>query len=333
MSTAGGNTVSSSDISSDSEDEAPIAKITTPFPSKIAVPVPTMDDPFRDTNEQIDLIKANANTQKAKTPGKTNTSTKKKLTVRERKQQKKRKLELEPEAESGDPFKSPNTTTLEAKANTNANRTKASPKAKTPKSNKKAKTHASVISHISSFSFCNLALPIASFSVGSAAPVRPKSKAIAAAPPTPTPLEPKYNVPKSTPEGIKWQKAVLATRENPRYDTDFDFDRAKSNSNNFSIPGEWFKAKYYSDWCANNPHAIAIDCEMCLTEDPVSKAQNHKALCRLSVVNASNPDDVLIDTLVKPLWPVKDYRSRIKCAGVYESTLLEGNCDYWACCT
>ena len=75
--------------------------------------------------------------------------------------------------------------------------------------------------------------------------------------------------------------------------------------------GDWFQAKPFGAWCATNPHAVAIDCEMCLTEDPITKVQNHKALCRLSVVNASNPDEVLIDTLVKPLWPVKDYRSRI----------------------
>lgn len=34
-----------------------------------------------------------------------------------------------------------------------------------------------------------------------------------------------------------------------------------------------------------------------------------KALCRLSVVNAENPEEVLLDTLVKPDWPVVDYRS------------------------
>jgi len=48
---------------------------------------------------------------------------------------------------------------------------------------------------------------------------------------------------------------------------------------------------------------------MCETKDPVSLRSDPKALCRVSVVNADNPDEVLLDTLVKPSWPVVDYRT------------------------
>jgi len=164
-------------------------------------------------------------------------------------------------------------------------------------------------------SFRSLALPIASFSTNGATTPKAAAAAAAAMPvaavPLPPPPEPKYAVPRSTPEGIKWQKAVLASRDNTRYESDYDFDRVMKQERQNNIPATWVKAKPFGAWCANNPHAIAIDCEMCETKDPVTGASNHKALCRLSVVNATNPDEVLIDTLVKPEWPVKDYRSRI----------------------
>ena len=48
---------------------------------------------------------------------------------------------------------------------------------------------------------------------------------------------------------------------------------------------------------------------MCQTKDPVTGNTDDKALCRLSVVNADDPSEVLLDTLVKPDWPVKDYRT------------------------
>lgn len=50
---------------------------------------------------------------------------------------------------------------------------------------------------------------------------------------------------------------------------------------------------------------------MCETKDPVTGKSDTKALCRLSVVNADDPNEVLLDTLVKPEWPVVDYRTWI----------------------
>jgi hypothetical protein len=35
---------------------------------------------------------------------------------------------------------------------------------------------------------------------------------------------------------------------------------------------------------------LALDCEMCLTQDPVSKARDGKALIRLSVVNGHDDE-------------------------------------------
>jgi RNA exonuclease 1 len=105
---------------------------------------------------------------------------------------------------------------------------------------------------------------------------------------------------------------VQATQSNARFSTSYDFAKWKSMElEEAGISDAWIKAKPFGSWCASNPQVIAIDCEMCETEDPLSGTKNPKALCRVSVVNAENSEEVLLDTLVKPIWPVTDYRSRI----------------------
>ena len=121
--------------------------------------------------------------------------------------------------------------------------------------------------------------------------------------------ESKHPIPKSTPEGRKWQKAVFATRSHAKYQSNYDFDRHKVYDEQNGRGDLWVKARKFGKWCEGNPHAIAIDCEMCETKDPVTGARDPKALCRLSIVNAVDPDEVLIDTLVKPNWPVVNHRS------------------------
>mmetsp|Transcript_17176 Transcript_17176/g.39673 ORF Transcript_17176/g.39673 Transcript_17176/m.39673 type:complete len:553 (+) Transcript_17176:154-1812(+) len=118
-------------------------------------------------------------------------------------------------------------------------------------------------------------------------------------------------LPTSSTVGRKWQKSVVETRKHERYATSYDFKKWKENTINNGIQTTWVKAKPYGSWCESNPQAIAIDCEMCETQDPLSGSKNPKALCRLSVVNAEKPEEVLLDTLVKPIWTVTDYRTRI----------------------
>lgn len=118
-------------------------------------------------------------------------------------------------------------------------------------------------------------------------------------------------LPSSTEEGKKWMKSVQASRKHERYASSYDFSRYKQLSKEAGATAEWIRARPFGDWCMANPQAIAIDCEMCETQDPLTGAKNPKALCRISVVNAGQPDEVLLDTLVKPTWPVTDYRTRI----------------------
>ena len=139
----------------------------------------------------------------------------------------------------------------------------------------------------------------------------PKKSKLSKKSKTDPPKIPRYPIPNSTEEGRYWQKAVQSTQANSRFASCFDFKKYKAldQEKGTGHPNDWVKAKPFGDWCKSNPHAIAIDCEMCETCDPLTGAKDHKALCRLSVVNASNPSEVLIDTLVKPAWPVVDHRS------------------------
>jgi hypothetical protein len=146
-------------------------------------------------------------------------------------------------------------------------------------------------------------------------PQPPAPQVLATPPPQAVPAPPvehKVRIrPESSDVGRKWLKAVLTTRDHVRYDTSYDFDRYKQADVTNGIQSTWVKAKPYGVWCHNNPQAIAIDCEMCETTDPLSGAKDFRALCRVSIVNAENPDEVLLDTLVKPNWPVSDYRTQI----------------------
>ena len=157
-----------------------------------------------------------------------------------------------------------------------------------------------------------MGLPVASFSIGGASnsSVKKEERNLS------TDLSPSKKdgglpLPTSTEVGRKWQKAVLASREHERYASSFDFDKYKEVQKEAGIESKWIAAKSFGKWCAKNPQAVAIDCEMCETQDPLSKAKNAKALCRISVVNAEKPDEVLLDSLVKPVWPVTDHRTRI----------------------
>ena len=273
--------ISSSDISSESEDEAPPPKqVTTKTKAKKtkATKKATPTTPKTVTIVEDDMFLPHGQ-HSASTPVAPNSESDKK----------KRKRNSDPFAK---PKKSAATPTAEA----------------TPKSNQKK---AKVVKKQDSFR--DLDLPVASFQLPSAhatlanLPIASPSAIMAK---KATPKEVKYPIPDNTEEGRKWKSAVLATRANPKYKSDFDYDKAKEIEHD-ELSSLWFKASPFGKDKAGNPHAIAIDCEMCETVDPVSGAKNSKALCRLSIVNAVNPDEVLIDTLVKPKWPVVDHRSRI----------------------
>ena len=165
--------------------------------------------------------------------------------------------------------------------------------------------------------FRTLNLPIAAFSIPGVSdpvpekvPEEPEVVVPEAVAPAPAPVQakpkPNYPVPCNTEVGRRWMKVVKATQAHPEFDSIFSLQKYKDRD----LPGEaWVQTKPFGDWCKDFPQAIAIDCEMCETRDPVSGEKNHNALCRVSIVNAENPDEVLLDTLVKPSWPVTDYRT------------------------
>lgn len=196
------------------------------------------------------------------------------------------------------------------------------------RSARKKKTNKLVKSPSGPVDFRKLNLPIAAFSVlesGTSTPAKqeksvsspePESVAVVPASVVAEPKNTKCVLPESSLNGRKWKDLVEKSQAHPEFASIFDFKKYKEQS----IPGDtWIESKPYGDWCANNPQAIAVDCEMCETTDPVSGQKNYNALCRISVINAEDPDEVLLDTLVKPSWPVTNYRTFVN--GVTQEVL------------
>ncbi|KAL3799187.1 hypothetical protein ACHAW5_005464 [Stephanodiscus triporus] len=177
--------------------------------------------------------------------------------------------------------------------------------------------------------FRDLRLPVAPFSLpGATASTTTPSTATktprAAAPPPATTIPTRQRpLPTATPSHLRWKDAVLSTRSHANYATHYDFDRKARSSSPSSDgraengggedDGGWMSTRPYDHRrCSSNPAAIAIDCEMCETKDPITGRVDTKSLCRLSVVDADGPDGpVLLDTLVRPRWPVTDHRTWI----------------------
>lgn len=130
--------------------------------------------------------------------------------------------------------------------------------------------------------------------------------------PTSPPPLPKLTLPlpNSTPAGRKWIAMVQKTREHSRYSNLYDLTKYMEQDKNagYSIDSLWVKTNPYDKTKESHPQVIAIDCEMCETMDPVTQQKDHRALCRVSIVDIEK-NEVLLDTLVKPTWPVTNHRT------------------------
>lgn len=105
-------------------------------------------------------------------------------------------------------------------------------------------------------------------------------------------------------KSLNWNSLVAKTRGHGRFATDYALE----------IDHSWISAK-----STNQGYPLlALDCEMCETADPVT-GDRESTLIRVSVVNGYNPDEVLLDTLVTPLLPIVDLRTRIH--GITEEQL------------
>ncbi|CAM9656713.1 unnamed protein product [Phaeothamnion confervicola] len=120
----------------------------------------------------------------------------------------------------------------------------------------------------------------------------------AAQQPPPLPPAPELVWPHKNAE--KWAPLVERTRAHTTFATAFGFPN----------DGSWVEARACGSHCAGLPQVLALDCEMCMSEDPVSRERNHKELVRVSVVDGRSGATVL-DSLVRPTLPVLDYRSSI----------------------
>ena len=177
-------------------------------------------------------------------------------------------------------------------------------------------------------SFRDLRLPVAPFAPPAVATTATKTAAVASPPPParaaatpapPTPQRPPLPpLPTATPSHLRWRDAVISTRRHATYASLYG-NPDRGGGDGGSEP-RISTRPYDRARCSSSPAAIAIDCEMCESRDPASGRVDTKALCRLSVVDADTPDGpVLLDTLVRPRWPVTDHRTWIN--GISASSL------------
>ena len=203
-----------------------------------------------------------------------------------------------------------------------------SPPAKKPKQQQQQQQRQTPTAPTTVVSFRDLRLPVAPFvppvvatttaTTTVVAPPPPPARAAATpAPPTPQ-RPPSPPLPTATPSHLRWKDAVISTRKHAQYASLFGSDRRGGNDD--GSESRISTRPYDRTRCSSSPAAIAIDCEMCESRDPASGRVDTKALCRLSVVDADTPDGpVLLDTLVRPRWPVTDHRTWIN--GISASSL------------
>jgi hypothetical protein len=84
-----------------------------------------------------------------------------------------------------------------------------------------------------------------------------------------------------------WAELVQLTQANNRFSGDFNFDSL--------IDAAWVTTRPPADCKGKKVHdIIAIDCEMCQSEDPLTGNKDHGALVRVSVVSGTNYDEVCL---------------------------------------
>lgn len=110
-----------------------------------------------------------------------------------------------------------------------------------------------------------------------------------------------------------WQELVARTKESARFKSEYTFKKDSS----------WIQAKEAGVWSRQLPKLIAIDCEMCITQDPLTKEKDSFSLIRFSAVNGQKPSEVLVDTLVVPMFPIVDCKTNIH--GILEEQIKAVN--------
>lgn len=91
---------------------------------------------------------------------------------------------------------------------------------------------------------------------------------------------------------LRWADLVPLVQNHPRFAKDYSFPTDAS----------WVKSRPFHEIKHGSqlPRVMALDCEMCETMDPVTEEKIANTLIRFSVVNGSNPAEVIFDSLVAP---------------------------------
>ncbi|KAJ1462577.1 hypothetical protein M885DRAFT_505526 [Pelagophyceae sp. CCMP2097] len=120
-----------------------------------------------------------------------------------------------------------------------------------------------------------------------------------------------------------WAALQRATARHARWKQESAAIEAQALADEAAKAGAWVRARPCGAWCAGLAHAYAIDCEMCVCQDPVTGAKSSKELIRVSIVDASDAAaslkdaaagsdvDVVLDSLVSPSLPIVDCVTRV----------------------
>lgn len=130
--------------------------------------------------------------------------------------------------------------------------------------------------------------------------------------PAPSLLNPvQFNLSSVNLASINWQELVNHTKSHKRFSIDY----------NLPVDSTWITSKPAVLQPYTYPKVVALDCEMCETEDPITKEKNKHSLVRFSAINGYSPSQVLIDTIVNPLASISDCKTRIH--NINEKEILE----------
>ena len=86
-------------------------------------------------------------------------------------------------------------------------------------------------------------------------------------------------------------RLAQSTSANPKYNADYGFKTDET----------WVRSRPHGDWSRALPPIIALDCEMCVTEDPVTLVKDPYTLIRFSVVKGLEHGDVIVPLSLKSL--------------------------------
>lgn len=123
----------------------------------------------------------------------------------------------------------------------------------------------------------------------------------------------------------KWSTLIQATFEHPQFVEKYSFPSTS--------PG-WTQTKpgnpNRQDKLKKYPRVVSLDCEMCVTQHKITGERDSRALARASLVDGENPENVLVDVIVRQpqddMTQILDYKTDVH--GITPALLHASSCSF-----